>query len=63
MTITRQHTLTIVDVEADDHGNVDLIVHAGAQTITPAEARQVAGALTLAATRAEQYRNEQAAIA
>ncbi|WP_431800354.1 hypothetical protein [Microbacterium kunmingense] len=62
MPITRQTSITIVDVDADDHGNVDITVHAGAQTLTPAEARTVAGELTLAATKAEEYRAEQVAM-
>ncbi|WP_425837012.1 hypothetical protein [Microbacterium sp. PA5] len=64
MPITRNTTRVIARAEADDLGNVTVAVigsiFAATQTITPAEARELAAEITAAADEADAYRAEQA---
>ncbi len=63
MPITRKHDITIVAVEADDHGNVtlttsDLRTSRITTHLTPDEADRLATELQDAATEAHTYQEE-----
>lgn len=63
MPIQRKHTLTIVSVEADDHGNValttsDLDMNVIRSILTPDEADRLSIELQDAATEANYYQEE-----